>query len=341
MDVQNARTVDDMAGMENLPDDTAEIERMMNGEDQPEDGPLDADDATGGDTADEMPETDGKDRDKADDASDEPDPKNTVIKTRDGKHEMPFSVLQKARDKAREAQEQLDALNAERETDHTDRDKLAARIKELEAAQSQVEADTGTEAGEGEAPYEHLRDEMPDEIVDALNAQHQQIQALQGSFGKLNEREQKAAADAEQTAEQQVREALDNNPTLLDWEANNPALFSAAIAVDNHLREQPDWANQALGERFDEVVKRLTGQTDDAPAPPAAADTAKDTDAKARAAVERATEDTPTTHSDLAGGQASPQSEEGKLEAMTPTDIEARFDQMSEEQQQEYLARYG
>ena len=87
-----------------------------------------------------------------------------------------------------------------------------------------------------------------------------------GAFKNLQAR----VADAERRAgtamthEQiQVEFAKQSNPDLLRWESSDPDRWSLAVEIDTALREQPDYANKTMAERFADVVqlvKRETGE---------------------------------------------------------------------------------
>jgi hypothetical protein len=100
------------------------------------------------------------------------------------------------------------------------------------------------------------------------------------------------------------------------------------VRFDRALLEDPVWQTKPPRERFDEVI-RLMGETPRGSSAtgglPSAQQVAAAAEAAEAAAHASAGRRAPT-HSDLPGGAAPAQSEQSRLEALTPTQLEAMFD---------------
>lgn len=276
-----------------------------------------------------------------------------VVKTRDGKHEIPYSVLESERKQRRELERRNQELEAERKAEREQQQSLEARLKALES-RTQATADeaglTDQQATPGKDaahPFEHLRGEYPDEFVDTMEAQHKTISALQSRLDDVTQQvqaqtvqlQEQKQADADAVRDE-VQEAIDANDTLRTWAQEQDPRWDAAVAVDTRLRQDPEWAHSPIAERFDKVVEILTGKSQpsqqETPLPSKA-----DTDKRVDEALANAANAGPRTHSDMPAGEAAAQSEQANAEQLSEYQLEQKLANMTPEQMDEYLARYG
>lgn len=279
-----------------------------------------------------------KDNDKDDDkAKHEPQP---VIKTRDGKHEIPYSVLEAERERVRKLNRELEELRAERE-----------RIEEERKQQEQAttQDDPGKSAEKDTFDLEAYREEFGDEAAEAEKARREQLHEMRETQKRLEkelesnrawreQQEAKAKETAQQEADRlqnEVNEAIDSIPELSAWMNEGDPMWDAAVALDNRLQNDPAFKDYTLKERFETVVERLTGKQ---PAPKTTEDLEKAADEKL-AAKEAATRTAPNSLSDLPGGMPADQAESDTLERMTPSQLEAKLAKMSQSEIDEYLSR--
>lgn len=281
---------------------------------------------------------------------DDVDPDNSVVKTADGKHEIPYSVLQKARQSQRDAE-----VRAEQEKARAD--ELQRELEESKNQSQQLEAKAGVDTTDGDAEgkvrlltddeKQKLRDEYPDDIADQIISQNGIIVAQQNQLDQMATSIKTLESDRTVGKARSVQEAIDSIPLLTELQADGGPMWDAACALDDKLRADPDWKDKTSQERFEEVAKRMedqmrayTGQKSPAGAPTKAkgTDVDKKVDQALAAADKKAT---PGSHSDLAGGEAPDQSEQARVEGLDSVQLETMFDGKSPEQIDAILARIG
>lgn len=286
-----------------------------------------------GKTATEPDKPEAKDPDKpAKGDEDEPKPKpKPVVKTRDGKHEIPYSELENARREARELKQQLEELKRQ-------------------PATLPIETPDTTDTGKVEIDEQALIDEYGEELAKPIIALHKQNQQAQREIAELRQWRQEQAQAREADEATTVNEAIDTvfadrtKPgevsILRKWQQDCDPLWDAAVALDNRLLQDPAWADKPHRERFEEVIQRLGHAPE--PAEPAG-DTKNPEDLKAKADAKLAAKadetSVPRSLSDLPGGAPPDQTLIESIERMSPKDIEAKLASMTPEQQEEFLAR--
>lgn len=172
------------------------------------------------------------------------DTKPAGIATKDGKHVIPFDVLERERLRSAE----LEQLAREQ----------AAKIEALTR-----QTETGEPAGESSGEQiETLTDEQIAELEQEvpslarlLKAQQAQMQALAATVQALNaeksEREHRSATTVQQT----VQDAIDSNPKLAYLQAQDDATWQRAVRLDGVLKADPEWASKSFADRFEKVVE--------------------------------------------------------------------------------------
>lgn len=286
------------------------------------------------------------------------------VLTRDGKHTIPFAVLEDARQKALDAETartkaeqeaaelraKLDeAIKAKPAATAAEPDKTtapatsaSARIAEIDAQIAEVEAESPWMA----KTLRLMRDQLVDADARATAAEREAADAKQ----RAEKLAQDTEADRAHAAGNVVREAIDNNPALVYWEAKNKAMWDEAINFDKQLRERPEWANKTYAERFDKVVELVTtmhGKDILPPGTPSTDSKGKDAvkapdPAKTRALAEEAAKAAQSgiaTLSDIPGGQPVEGSAIDIADAQSISQLGTMFMNMSPDQQQAWLAK--
>jgi hypothetical protein len=259
------------------------------------------------------------------------------IESKDGKHSIPYAVLQSEREKRRAA-EQV-------------QQELMQRIAEIESKL----ASSGQGAPvESSAVAELLSDESISEMVVDFPSIKPMIDYTKQLEGKLAQFEQRFAEVEQiemsrqqaQAVKQQaeVRQEIDANPTLRYWETKDPEKWQAALEADNQLRSLPAIERLSLGERFSKVVsvvEAIYGATELPPEFAPRQEPPKDLSAKVKKAVESAETFKPKTIGDMPGGTVS---SSDPIEAMfdqTPAKLAAMMSRMTPDQITELLAKAG
>lgn len=267
----------------------------------------------------------------------EGEPEKAPIQARDGKHTIPYAVLENTR------QELGDTKSALEEAQ-----KQAQKLQEqLAALQAGKPADQGKEGDKPDLPtdktgaidFEALRKEYPEEIVNALEASFTTIAALNQKVGKLGEVIAERTSSEERTVEQEIQDAIDGIPQLSEWQSSGSPMWDAAVAVDLKLRHDPKYANKSFHDRFCDVVKTLTGKDPREEAKAPEQPSKEELERRAAAALEKAGTRTPHSLSDIPGGTAPAQNEREAAESLTVTQLESKFEKMTPQQIDDYLSR--
>lgn len=283
----------------------------------------------------------------------EEDEERLPIAARDGKHVMPFTVLEKSREATAAAETALhEAMQANVA--------LVNRVKALESGK----ADPG-------AKTEKTLDELEEALATAREEAPWSVPVFEKLVARIRESENRVAQltqdalDTDQVeAERLVRDAnaaIAGNATLLLWKAEAPELFEEAVRFDKYIRKTPEEAQHFYNEdgsvdfeaRFERVVALVKAAHDgeDVPLPkpiessekPGAAKAAPDPEqvkAAAREKLKSAKQDAAvTTLSDLPGGAPAAQSETEAIESMSTAALGTQLMGMSPEKLQSWLAR--
>lgn len=296
-----------------MPTDPAEIEKIVDGTSIEGSSPDDAGIDASGD-----PEVTGEDLKDPDPPKDEPKPQGVLAK--DGKHVLPFSVLENTRAKNLELQE-LARQQAE----------------EIERLKAGKDANPDNAELFSEEMLTALEEEGPAmaAIAKTMRAQQEAIQKLTAEA----EARRNAAEQAEQKkAATTVQEAIDANAALAEWQSaqsDSPeaqARWEHALKVDSMLRELPAWSNKPMSERFAEVQLRVQRDFGDEVTNPSAdqSKSAGKPASKTAAPSRRDRDDGPMTLSDLPGGIAPDSG--SNYDAMDTSALAIAMEKMSQAQ---------
>ena len=265
----------------------------------------------------------------------EPDPANTVILAKDGKHTIPFAKLEEARREvqtaraaAQAALDELAAIRAQAEQ------RAAAGVAPTAADNASAIVQQALETGDVDPAifgdfsegamakgiatliqqgFTSLRQEL-----EPLKAQHQTSE-VEKHYGAIYQ----AHPDADSIAESQELES---------WIASKPSFTQAAYR--SVLDPQGKGTAQQVVELFD-TFKKEAGATQAAPAPAPSVDPK----AAAKAAIAAAQPAVPASLSDFPGGRAGASSRMEALDALSPADLAEALEAMPQAQRDLYLSR--
>ncbi|WP_421180348.1 hypothetical protein [Aeromonas enteropelogenes] len=240
-----------------------------------------------------------------------------VLLSKDGKHTIPYDVLE-----AERAQRQaLAEENAQLKAAASEREKLQ---KVLEKHGIDPNADP---------------DALNVEEIEQLAEDYPEIgKVLTGIANRLNKLQQPQTQQPVQqqqpyAAPHDVQAALQAVPVLKGWMESDADRRTFAVSVDDRLREDPAWKDKPLTERFAEVVKRTKaafGDPVDPPAkeqkqPPAEVD-GKDVDRIPRSPSDIGQSVQHSTEREKFDGMNDEQLYE-RMSSMTPEQLEALLDE--------------
>lgn len=318
-----------LAHPEDLPTDPAQlaqIEAMMA-------------DAGVADPAPPAPSEDPKVGDPA--PADDPKP---VLLAKDGKHTIPYSELESARDAAAKAA--AEKVEAERRAAEI-AERANAQIREL---QEQLEAakdgrrtadveqvaltDEELEAMKTEAPMFYRMFQSQRSIIESLEKQIKDV-----TTAVVSDRTTRAADEAAE-----VQDLIDQVPDLKNWQEKAPYLFDRAQKIEAALlndKSHPEYQTDDLA-RYKAVAAQVR-QEIGLPAADgsigSSTDKPGDLAAKADAAVGSLNAPVPRSLSDIKGGTAPAQTLHEELERLSGKELELRLLAMTPAQQEAWYAR--
>lgn len=261
-----------------------------------------------------------------------------AILTKDGKHTLPFGVLEEARSGRAAAEAAL------RETQQQVLD-LTNRVKDLAAGK--------VDPGAGEATPDELEKALEGMAAEApwskphLEPVIAAVREMKATLAELLAERDETEEQAASRLRSQRTAAMEGNATLVLWQTKAPELFNEAVAFDKTLRENPAMRSKypTFDARFARVVDLVKANhageaillpdpvTGVKPAAGAAPAKAAVPSAEEKARAEKALADAATrtsvlTLTDVPGG-AGERTEQEVLERMSAHEIAAKFAGMS------------
>lgn len=268
-----------------------------------------------------------------------PEDKADGVLAKDGKHVLPFTVLEGARRRATELEEIVRQQTEQIASLSQQQSSQAAPVVEqqqVELPASDMDIDDETIAA-----YE---EELPGfaKVLRAAKANQQVIQQLTAKVEELSTKDVRTAEQAEKVRVQNdVQDAIDSIPVLAHLQSNDAEAWAEVVALDNSMRAMPKFQGLSLKDRFEKVAaayQAATGPIQVTTANTQPKDLTKEADRLIAAGANRVR---PASLSDIPGGATPPVDERAALENMSSAELGASFERMTEDQQQAYLARLG
>ena len=259
-------------------------------------------------------------------------PQTKGVQAKDGQHIIPYSVLERERDRATRAEQTAQAL--------------ADQLKQLQAGKAPTE---GSEAGQlTDEDLSQLDQDLPG-VSKLIRAQMKMIEGLTGTVQTL-QREQEVQTQARQhSVQDEIEVAIAANPDLANWreamtraENPDPLMWNRAADLDNHLKQDPAWKDRPINERFAKVaesIKAIYGDQSPAPTQQTKPDPQPDLKKVADAKLKAMPAAVPNTLSDIPGGAPPNQSDIENLEGASTVALGNKFLSMTPAQIESYLAR--
>lgn len=180
---------------------------------------------------------------------------NAEVMSKDGKHAIPYDVLERARNGSKEAQDriaELERQNAEMGTQFkTVSQKQALAEKQLTDAGIDLEKLPEEVLNDPEA-LQRIKDELPGEAGAILEA----------LVGRIKQSESQNQAPQEEAPQQSqgnpVNDALatEGLKELGSWQSSDQDRWDMALTIDKRLQSDPEFSSKPIEERFAEVQRR-------------------------------------------------------------------------------------
>ncbi|WP_297533042.1 hypothetical protein [Thalassolituus sp.] len=251
------------------------------------------------------------------------------IATKDGKHTIPYEVLEAARQREADLKRQLDEANARL----SESDKQISNAKanldrqgvDMDSAFADPDAITEKELADVEEDYGYgsMEAKLARILFKSQQAQTQQAEAVNQAQAEVDDAEAAAA-----------RSAFQNNSDLTNWQAKDPDRWDMALTIDQKLQADPKWQNATPADRFAEVAKRTKAAFGDAVAEQ------KSVKQRAKEIVDNAETPTPNSLTDIGQAPGTEKSLRERLESMSDAEREAEMAKMSDAQIQEVMSWY-
>ena len=174
-----------------------------------------------------------------------------VVLSKDGKHTIPYEVLENQRKRA----QSLEAENQQLKAIAAERDKLQAALDKngIQLTAEEVEGKTDDELAE-------LMEDFP-AIGKVFAKYSNRINELEGRLAEK--------AQPETNAKNEVMTAFECIPELVSWKEGDQDRLDYAIARDAELMSDPIWQAKPVRERFQEAVRRTQSAFGDKVSQPA------------------------------------------------------------------------
>ncbi|HIF6165136.1 MULTISPECIES: hypothetical protein [Vibrio harveyi group] len=177
-------------------------------------------------------------------------PENTQIASKDGKHTIPYAVLEKARNSASEASSKISELEGKLAQSTTTQQKLELYAKQLSDAGLTPDKLPEELLNDDDA-LSALQDELPETAANLLTALVKQFKE-KTTPQEPQQQEPNNGADEVNSAFES-----DDLAPLREWEAGDADRWEMALVIDNKLKNDPQFQAMPLAQRFAEVQRRV------------------------------------------------------------------------------------
>ena len=167
-------------------------------------------------------------------------PTERVVLSKDGKHEIPYDVLEQARKRNSDLEQENQQLRAIRE----ERDKLQKLLDK-----HQIDANAEDLDGLSADALSELAEDFPQV--------GKGIKHLMNEIERLKQMVSQSQATPD-NKEVEARNAFTSIPELVEWQQNDRDRFDYAVGMDEKLMADPLWSAKPVRERYLEVARRTT-----------------------------------------------------------------------------------
>lgn len=256
------------------------------------------------------------------------------VQTKDGAHVIPYSVLERERDRAARAEQTAQALSDQ--------------LKQLQEGKPATETGDAGAVSLTEDDLKQLDQDLPG-VSKLIRAQMKMIENLTGTVTSLKQEQEVQHQVKAQSEQDVVAAAVSANPDLLAWQSAkfrpenpDPLMWDRAADMDAMLRQDTYWKDRPIAERFAkvaELVKATAPSTATTPTSPK--ETPEQIQARADAAIKAAgaSAGIPRSSSDIPGGTAPATDEAAAMAGKTGMQLLTEFGAMTPEQIEAKLAR--
>ena len=322
LEIANEATTNDVAGynaaqFNDTEEEDEDAETPKEGTDQSDQAETETKEETSEEAETEKPADEGT----------EPEPEPVVLAA-DNKHTIPFSVLKDIREQNRTLQEELKSLKEQTVQAQT---QTQAQQPEPEAPkEDEIPADVQNKIND-------LRERWGDEMAEMALTNYklqQRVELQDKALADVRNYQQQDQTTKARSEETQIQEAIDNSPIMAAWQADSSTdWYNKAVSTNQFLIDNdPQYAKLSWPERMQALpakVQALYGESPHAKQvkPVSEAVSPDEVRAQAEEKVKKAATKTPTTMSDIRGGQA-PELEGDVFAEASNMDLTQMYDRM-------------
>ncbi|ECI3890492.1 hypothetical protein AHV09_27700, partial [Salmonella enterica subsp. enterica] len=157
------------------------------------------------------------------------------ILARDGKHVIPYDVLEAERTGRQRVEQEAFLLKQQLAEEQRKIDLLTSQIKQAGMTPDPLPE----EARISDEQIARIKEEYP-EVANALTLMSRKYDYLQARIQEAQQVPQ----------ENPAAQAMNAVPDLVDWQRSDPDKFAVAIHLDEKLQTDPAWKDKPLTERF-------------------------------------------------------------------------------------------
>ena len=263
------------------------------------------------------------------------------VQAKDGQHIIPYSVLERERDRASRAEQSAQAL--------------AAQLEKLRSGTATAATATDEAIQLTDDDLMQLDTDLP-AVAKIIRAQMQTIEKLTGAVQTLKQGQETQQVSAEQARRDEEEAAIAANENLtalrstMDKDPKALARWNRVVDTYQSLREDPDLfeldtaslinkAEQSVAAIYGPVAKAAAAPATPAAAKPNEPQQAADLKQAADAALKAQPGTVPTSLSDFPGGIPPAQNDMETLANASSVQLGQKFLSMSPEALESYLAR--
>lgn len=182
------------------------------------------------------------------------------VLTRDGKHFLPFRVLETARQTASQERQAREAAEAAAQQATEQANAALAEVERLKAGQADTSAAL-VDDGISDAQLAKIDVDFPEvgqqiRSTRAIKAELERLRSQIGSAAPVAP----AQAPAVDPGKQALQDTIDQLPLLAQWQAKGGVAWQTAVEMDRTLSADPAWATRTQAERFAEVQKLVASE---------------------------------------------------------------------------------
>ncbi|MEZ8965498.1 hypothetical protein AB6E53_02305 [Vibrio breoganii] len=291
--------LDDLEIVDEQDEDDNETIELSSGEEQPQADQSDIDDNADSQSADAENDPQGGDE-------------KAPIQSKDGKHTIPFDVLERERKEKADLKEKLDAMQGKETELEKARRLLELRNKQLDEL--------------GIEPDELIEDVDPMKVIEDFETENPEVAKAMKALAHKVQAQQPKEPEADATpAPNPAQEAISLVPEIQSILNEGGEKANKAFDIDDALKVDPLWRNKPLHERYAEVARR----TNEFYAPQQPAQVQAQQRATVSDAVQAVENDLPASPSEIGTSNKHQGSTLDRMATASTSELQAMFDGLS------------